>query len=1807
MVLETLRRSDRRTRRLRKATGSVAAIVAATAILLAATPALANCNLIPSAVTSLGSTLGRVDRPIASPGQTVTLSRDFACSPTALGFDPIAGDNTVRIVFEPPGSENDPSLVTEVPVTASTVSDCGPTRCAALSFVVPDTDDLLDPPGDGRGLVGPARIEVLGPNGAVRASIGELFQPTLSCGDQTPDPIFENFVVLPPPNVLPNASATGQTVEVVMQAAVDAGGDLIIPINYSGVLPTGNGGPLARILDATWDLPAFENDATPIAFPDNGFEWIRAFSDVGRAIPPFLEIEGAGGGVSGSVDAAVSVLHLQNDDGTGPIFDLTFRLVGGRGPVIINDPVMITIGGAIPLESLTTAADTAVFVVDEAAQGEDLDGDGLLESQVVQIKNVDTGDTVSTGQAVTVVSFDSTNKQALANDGNVVAFLQSEAQSGVDLPGPLGGTSGDGDVLDDVLRVYDALGLPLSPSNSYTADALPIVNSRSLAVTDGGLVVFGRLEGDERNVSTELVSLTGGGSADGNDDSFDPALSGDGQDVIFTSGARSFLPQSAYILDETDFTGTIDFDGLTGSSVGSTFRFDFDFDDFFGITFSSFISLAVQLDFSGNDSTNGKTGSWDFVFGDTSDDFELRGNGTGTFLVCAPGEYPESCPPYDPAVTTFQIGSTIVMEEIVPDENFYLFPISDPRARKPGNIDEWLVQVIATVIDLDGQSFVEYDAHMIVRAIMPFVDQIYVRDRETDTLDLVSRARSFSPAAGTDHSGEPTISDDGNIIAYATLADTLSNQLDTNGLDDIIVFDRTTEQAEIVSYSVFLDDPGNGASSQPALSGDGSTLAFVTNATNLYPPSAPVDGNEASDILVYDVASRQIVDRVELPGGSQPNGDAFLPDVSFDGNVIVFESSSTNLDPPVGGDTGGSDVFRFDRTTREMTRVSVRPDGTHHDGSAHRPSVGGNGRYVAFQTPATDLFDEDSNGSTPDIVVYDHETGELERVSLTNNGVQANGSSQHPVLSRDGQRVAFRSSAANLQGLPPQETTEQVYLYDRVTNSVDLYSRENGFNQGDASDVARIALSGDGYTVGWPTPSNLTGTAGDENGLDDVYVRGVALADALDLNGNGRGGDRVLQVFDPAPPGSLRTNAQVQFEKASVAGGRVATLSAEAALPSLPPTIIERIGVGAPVADSNGDGEGDNTGLPGIAVPGPTTGGPGQDGLSRYIAEFDVSGVDPDLLQSATVRLTVTPVGGASQNMVFRQVSRNQNVSISIFDFEQDTSSIPGSPVIPPTFTGEVLIDITSYLLANIPRGITGVGIQARAQNEGLPSGNYTNGVRTHLINGALPASEAPTLILEIANFPGLNADSDMDDDVIIVYDGATDASTPLGISGRDVSISDRVMCAVVAEADESNDLNGDEDLDDFFLAVADLSVSPPVATITGIEADTVVAAAERCFFTAQGTGFIGGYDVPTATEIQIVATQDQDGNPLPAAEPLVASEFVAADGWVAFRVCEDAQGRELNRDGDFGDCVMHLVDTNDTVGPCEATNTLRAAEQCTFDGCDPFFEPYRLRVVPAPTGDPVVTLSFVTFEETQGGEMPGEGCLATSPDPSCDLTTDGDDQDFVVQVVNPEREQVQTIEVSPETPVPPFPMTSFNNDLIMVQLPCLALALPGVDCDEVENVTVVVADSDDDGSFDASINGGDNCAEFNPDQVDGDGDGLGALCDPDTDPETMIETTTPEQELPGTIVCELNGDMVIDQSDVDIIFGDRGQLAQPSDPRDPDGDRLITVLDARFCVTQCTNPNCEPSTPQGLSCGFLGIESLLGLIPWWIRRRRTR
>jgi hypothetical protein len=145
--------------------------------------------------------------------------------------------------------------------------------------------------------------------------------------------------------------------------------------------------------------------------------------------------------------------------------------------------------------------------------------------------------------------------------------------------------------------------------------------------------------------------------------------------------------------------------------------------------------------------------------------------------------------------------------------------------------------------------------------------------------------------------------------------------------------------------------------------------------------------------------------------GTQANGHSYDPSTSADGRYVAFESYATNL---VVNDTNGwGDIFVHDRQTGTTSRISVDSSGTQGNDDSYHPSISADGRFVAFHSYATSLVTGDTNGSW-DVFVHDRQTGTTARVSVHSAGTQCNGDSYYPSISADGRFVAFYSEATNL-------------------------------------------------------------------------------------------------------------------------------------------------------------------------------------------------------------------------------------------------------------------------------------------------------------------------------------------------------------------------------------------------------------------------------------------------------------------------------------------------------------------------------------------------------------------------------------------------------------------------------------------------------------------------------------------------------------------------------------------------------------------------------------------------------------------------
>jgi Tol biopolymer transport system component len=267
----------------------------------------------------------------------------------------------------------------------------------------------------------------------------------------------------------------------------------------------------------------------------------------------------------------------------------------------------------------------------------------------------------------------------------------------------------------------------------------------------------------------------------------------------------------------------------------------------------------------------------------------------------------------------------------------------------------------------------------------------------------------------------------------------------------------------------------NDTSVTPAVSSDGNYIAFTSAATNL------AGGVSGSQVYVRD-APRGVTELVsKASNGAVPNDSAIAPSISSDGRVVAFQSRATNL---VAGDTNANtDVFVHDRLTGVTTRASVSSSGVQGNGLSAEPAVSGDGRYVTYSSTATNLVAGDTNG-VPDVFVFDRVSRTTTRVSVGITGVQGNGPSRNPSISRDGAKVAFESGATNLISGADTNGSSDVYVGSR-SRVLFRASQSSTGGQGNASS-SNPAISGDGRAIVFESRStNLVN--GDTNSRADVF------------------------------------------------------------------------------------------------------------------------------------------------------------------------------------------------------------------------------------------------------------------------------------------------------------------------------------------------------------------------------------------------------------------------------------------------------------------------------------------------------------------------------------------------------------------------------------------------------------------------------------------------------------------------------------------------------------------------------------------------
>lgn len=360
------------------------------------------------------------------------------------------------------------------------------------------------------------------------------------------------------------------------------------------------------------------------------------------------------------------------------------------------------------------------------------------------------------------------------------------------------------------------------------------------------------------------------------------------------------------------------------------------------------------------------------------------------------------------------------------------------------------------------------------------VADVFQRDRLSGVTRRVSVGLGGVPA--NERSFAEAMSPDGRYVVFTSAASNLVTG-DTNGVVDVFIRDMQAGRTQRVSVSS-AEQQANADSINfaSAVSPDGRYVAFSSTASNLVP--GDTNGPFSSDVFVRDrqsgTTSRASVSSAE----QQANADSFAAGISANGRYVLFSSFASNL---VAGDTNFvGDAFLRDRQAGVTHRVSVGSGGQQAiDENSLAAAITPDGRYVLMSSAAPNLVGGDTNGAF-DVFVRDTVAGLTRRVSLSTSGAQGNGNSLARSISSDGRYVAFDSLATNLV---PGDTNHanDVFVRDRLADLTTRVSVSSARRQGNG-DSSTASISADGRHVAFASSAtNLV--AGDTNGAVDVFAR----------------------------------------------------------------------------------------------------------------------------------------------------------------------------------------------------------------------------------------------------------------------------------------------------------------------------------------------------------------------------------------------------------------------------------------------------------------------------------------------------------------------------------------------------------------------------------------------------------------------------------------------------------------------------------------------------------------------------------------------
>lgn len=628
---------------------------------------------------------------------------------------------------------------------------------------------------------------------------------------------------------------------------------------------------------------------------------------------------------------------------------------------------------------------------------------------------------------------------------------------------------------------------------TFSSPATDLVAGAAYSGTAKNVFLFDRSTGANTLVShaagAPLQSASPG-------DSDIPTVSADGSHVFFSSRASNLIPGGSNLGIETNlfaWNRATDTTALVSHTHGSP-----------AAGGNSVSQLAVSsedvLSLAFRSRASDLAGA-----ADTNEDFDLFHQDLGTGATT-----PVS---FSPAVVSVSAADeSFLVSEGAPasaDGRFIVF-LSQAKDLVPGQVD-----TNQTIPGFGGED-------------------VFLYDRQTRETTLVSRSTASPATAGNAASSEAAVSRDGRYVAFVSRAtDLVPGQMDQTGSRDVFVFDRMAGTTLLASgssptqaacsscedvqisgdgrYIAYWDSPVIFIFDQTAgtrtsffagtniifqLSDEGRYIAFTSTTTNLVPGQS--DTNGGTDVFLYDrvTASYTLVSRSAGSSTATGNGPVTSrPVISADGRFVSFASDATNHVPGQVDSNSLADAFLFDRETGTVTLVSrsAASPVTAANGFSLAAIVSKNGRFVLLASAATDLVpgQQDTPSASFDLFLFDRLTGAMSLVSHRAGSLVATGNQGGlgSAISADGNRIAFWSASTDLiDGLEDANLTDDLFLYDRLSGSLELVTRTSSSPGTTANAITRFPwISDDGQVVFFESHAGDL-AAGDFNLERDVFA-----------------------------------------------------------------------------------------------------------------------------------------------------------------------------------------------------------------------------------------------------------------------------------------------------------------------------------------------------------------------------------------------------------------------------------------------------------------------------------------------------------------------------------------------------------------------------------------------------------------------------------------------------------------------------------------------------------------------------------------------